>query len=36
MIFGIPMLICAAGGLLCLLVGALAYAHGRLSRRISS
>jgi hypothetical protein len=36
MIFGIPMLICAAGGLLCLLVGALAYAHGRFFRRISS
>jgi len=36
MIFGIPMLICASGGLLCLLVGALAYAHGRFFRRISN
>jgi hypothetical protein len=35
MIFGIPMLISAAG-LLCLVVGALAFAHGRFSRRISS
>jgi len=36
MIFGIPMLIPAAAGLLCLLVGALVFAHGRFFRRISN
>jgi hypothetical protein len=36
MMFDIPMLISAAAGLLCLLVGALAFAHGRFFRRISS
>jgi hypothetical protein len=36
MIFDIPMLISAAAGLLCLLVGALAFAHGRFFHRISS
>ena len=35
MIFGIPMLISAAG-LLCLLLGALAFAHGWFFRRVSS
>ena len=35
-IFDIPMLISAAAGLLCLLVGALAFAHGRFFPRISS
>jgi hypothetical protein len=36
MIFGIPMLISAAAGVLCLLVGALAFVHVRFFRRISS
>jgi len=36
MIFDIPMLISAAAGLLCLLVGALAFVHVRFFRRISS
>jgi len=36
MIFGIPMLPSAAAGLLCLLVGALAFAHGRFFQRISN
>jgi hypothetical protein len=35
MIFGIPMLISAAG-VLCLLVGALAFVHVRFFRRVSS
>ena len=36
MIFGIPMLISTAAGVLCLLVGALAFVHVRFFRRISS
>jgi hypothetical protein len=36
MMFDIPMLIFAGAGLLCLLVGALVFAHGRFFRRISS
>jgi hypothetical protein len=36
MIFGIPILISAAAGVLCLLVGALAFVHVRFFRRISS
>ena len=36
MIFGVPMLISAAAGLLCLLVGALTFAHGRFFQRISN
>jgi hypothetical protein len=36
MIFGIPMLISAAAGFLCLLVGALAFVYVRFFRRISS
>jgi hypothetical protein len=36
MMFDIPMLILAGAGLLCLLVGALVFAHGRFFRRISS
>lgn len=34
-IFGIPMLISAAG-LLCLILGALAFVHGRFFQRISN
>jgi hypothetical protein len=36
MIFDIPMLISAAAGFLCLLVGALAFVYVRFFRRISS
>jgi hypothetical protein len=36
MIFGIPMLISAAGGLLCLIVSGLAFAYTRFFPRISS
>jgi hypothetical protein len=36
MIFGIPTLISAAAGLLCLLAGALAFALGRFFQRNSS
>jgi hypothetical protein len=36
MIFGIPILISAAAGVLCLLVGTLAFVYVRFFRRISS
>jgi hypothetical protein len=36
MIFGVPIMISAAAGVLCLLVGALAFVHVRSFRRISS
>ena len=36
MIFGIPILISAGAGVLCLLVGALAFVHVRFFQRISS
>jgi hypothetical protein len=36
MIFGMPILISAAAGVLCLLVGTSAFVHVRFFRRISS
>jgi hypothetical protein len=36
MMFGIPMLVSAAAGLLCVVVGALAFAYGRFFKRLSN